>query len=333
MKTVLYARNSLSEDIQKTSMKSQNLEGELTALKHKLFIDERYLDSSVSARSNNSIERPALHRLLCDIRSGLVKSLIVYRRCRLARNLSEHLEIYELFWKHGIEVLFSAEGEPPMIYSEEGEILEAIFGAKNEIEGDKIVHGIITGQRSKAKEGKKPTGIASFGYRYVETSNKKEKGILRKEENEEPVVKDIFRIFLSEDFSSFASFVRYLKSREIIPHNWKDTRVRGMFGNQLYNGVLYFDDIQTPVPHLLIIDDFEWGLIREKYANNYSTGRKNSKHNVIFLLENKITCGLCELPMETRKYNYKDVEGFYECKEHARKVKKKLSREVVFAGS
>lgn len=41
-----------------------------------------------------------------------------------------------------------------------------------------------------------------------------------------------------------------------------------------------------------------------------------------FLLKDKVTCSSCEEVMTTRKYIYKGIDGYYECKEHGLKIKK-----------
>ncbi|KGE18543.1 recombinase family protein [Paenibacillus wynnii] len=321
MKTALYARHSIDQKIQKTSMSSQISEGEIMAFKNKLFIDERYLDPKVSARSNSRYQRPELHRLLSDIQAGIVQNVIVSRRCRLARNLTEHLEIYDIFRKYKVRVIFSEESEPPMIYSEEGEILEAIFGAKNELEGDKIVEGIKAGKRAKAKKGRNPGGRTPYGYRLIKTDDKEEAGKMRKEEEEIAIVQAMFNVFLEYDFQSFADYVKYLKSQKIISQDWSDSRIRGMFGTQYYNGYLSYEDVHIAVPYLQVFEDEVWKEIQEKYAA-YSTGRTNTKHQVTFLLKDKVTCSLCGKMMESKKYIYKDVEGLYVCKQHGVRIRK-----------
>lgn len=321
MKTALYARHSIDQKIQKTSLSSQITEGENTAFKNKLFIDERYLDPKVSARSNSRFQRPELHRLLSDIQAGIVQNVIVSRRCRLARNLSEHLEIYDIFRKYKIRVIFSEESEPQMIYSEEGEILEAIFGAKNELEGDKIVEGIKAGKRAKAKKGRNPGGRTPYGYRLIKTDDKDDAGKMRKENSEIAVVEAMFKVFLDQDFQSFTDYVNYLKSQKIISQDWSDSRIRGMFRTQYYNGYLSYEDVRRAVPHLRIFGDEDWNKIQEKFAA-YSTGRTNAKHHVVYLLKDKITCPLCGEKMTTQNYSYKDVEGLYVCKTHSLKLKK-----------
>lgn len=145
---------------------------------------------------------------------------------------------------------------------------------------------------------------------------------MKKEEKQIAVIRNMFNVFLAQDFKSFANYVKYLKSQRIIPQEWIDSRVRGMFGNQYYNGYLSYGDVRTAVPHLRIFEDEDWKKIQEKFAT-YSTGRTNVKHHVVYLLKDKITCSICGDMMITQNYSYKDVEGLYVCKKHGLRIKKK----------
>ncbi len=47
--------------------------------------------------SGGSLERPALQRLLADIRGGLVETVVVYKIDRLTRSLRDFAKLMELF--------------------------------------------------------------------------------------------------------------------------------------------------------------------------------------------------------------------------------------------
>lgn len=93
---------------------------EAVAAQRSLLIDEEYIDIAVSARINKISDRPNLARLLTDIKRGNVKTLIAYKRDRLARNVGQHLEIYEILKKYNVQVIFSASNELPLQYSPAG---------------------------------------------------------------------------------------------------------------------------------------------------------------------------------------------------------------------
>ncbi|UTW70748.1 recombinase family protein [Anaerobacillus sp. HL2] len=83
-----------------------------------------------------------------------IGALIVYKRDRLARKVTEWIEIYRLLRrKKNIKVVF-AENEFPIHYSEMGEINELHFGAMIEQEGEKIVERLIATRITNFLAGK-----------------------------------------------------------------------------------------------------------------------------------------------------------------------------------
>ncbi|MET3292325.1 UNVERIFIED_CONTAM: DNA invertase Pin-like site-specific DNA recombinase [Brevibacillus sp. OAP136] len=74
-------------------------------------------------------ERPQLSLLLNSIKRGEVANLLVYTRCRLARNVEQYMEIYELLQEHQINVLFGADNEPAVLYTPEGALIEELMAA------------------------------------------------------------------------------------------------------------------------------------------------------------------------------------------------------------
>src|SRR5262244_1543423 len=52
--------------------------------------------------SGGTLERPALQRLLADIRAGKVQIVVVYKVDRLTRSLADFAKLIELFDRHGV---------------------------------------------------------------------------------------------------------------------------------------------------------------------------------------------------------------------------------------
>jgi site-specific DNA recombinase len=91
------------------------LEQEFNSLENQREASEAYVKSqahegwrALSARyddggfSGASIDRPALQRLLADIRAGLVDVVVVYKVDRLTRSLSDFAKLVELFDQNGV---------------------------------------------------------------------------------------------------------------------------------------------------------------------------------------------------------------------------------------
>jgi site-specific DNA recombinase len=56
----------------------------------------------VTAASGDTLERPALRRLLADIEAGLVDVVVVYKIDRLSRALMDFAKLVEIFDQHGV---------------------------------------------------------------------------------------------------------------------------------------------------------------------------------------------------------------------------------------
>ena len=61
--------------------------------------------------SGGSLNRPALQRLLEDIRCGLVNRIIVYRLDRLTRELRDFFKLLDIFEKYHIEFISVTENQ------------------------------------------------------------------------------------------------------------------------------------------------------------------------------------------------------------------------------
>ena len=94
-KTISYYRSSTS--LQENSILMQRSRVVHYSMQKKIPIDEEYIDEYISSRKITLLERPAMAKLIKDIEMGIVDRILVYKRDRLARDLSEHLKLYELF--------------------------------------------------------------------------------------------------------------------------------------------------------------------------------------------------------------------------------------------
>src|ERR671910_120710 len=91
------------------------LEQEFNSLENQREASEAYVKSqahegwrALSARyddggfSGGSMDRPALQRLLADIKTGLIDVVVVYKVDRLTRSLADFAKLVELFDAHGV---------------------------------------------------------------------------------------------------------------------------------------------------------------------------------------------------------------------------------------
>src|SRR6202022_5165925 len=62
-------------------------------------VEDRYDDGGVSG---GTLERPALKRLLADVKAGKIDVVLVYKIDRLSRSMLDFLKLVETFERYGV---------------------------------------------------------------------------------------------------------------------------------------------------------------------------------------------------------------------------------------
>jgi len=105
IRCAIYTRKSTQEGLEQefNSLDAQREAGEayVKSQKHELWtlIPKHYDDGGFSG---GSLERPALHELMADIKKGLVDVVVVYKVDRLSRSLHDFAKLVEIFEKHKV---------------------------------------------------------------------------------------------------------------------------------------------------------------------------------------------------------------------------------------
>jgi len=103
LRCAVYTRKSSDEGLEQSfnSLHAQRdaCEAYVASQKHEgwVLLPQAYDDG---AYSGGSMDRPALQRLLGDIRSGLIDIVVVYKVDRLTRSLADFAKLTELFDTH-----------------------------------------------------------------------------------------------------------------------------------------------------------------------------------------------------------------------------------------
>lgn len=319
MKAVAYYRNSISKEKQKLSIEMQKDHVKMLAKENNLLIEDEYCDDETSARKTKVEERRQMSRLLADIEKGKIKTLLVYSRCRLARNVHQYMQIYKALNDKKIEVLFAGEHEFPMLYTMEAELIERIMASFNQHEADNLVKKLKDAKRTKARQGLHAVGPISFGY---EPDSDKD-GDWRIIPEEAKAIKEIYELFLHEDFESLNQFVDLVNERGYRfkgKKEWTYGNVRNGLRNVIYKGTRkYKDDIEDlaiAVPHLKIVDDDVWDQVQNKLLI-FTRESAEEEEEIFFLLKGLITCTECQQVLKAKKVQSKGQKiGIYQCTDH-----------------
>ena len=105
MRCAIYTRKSTDEGLEQSfnSLDAQReaCEAYIASQKHEGWIchDNSYDDGGWSG---GTIERPALRKLMGDIKAGMIKTIVVYKIDRLTRSLTDFAKLVEIFDEHGV---------------------------------------------------------------------------------------------------------------------------------------------------------------------------------------------------------------------------------------
>ena len=130
-------------------------------------VPDRYDDGGLSGAS---LERPALQTLLCDLRTGKINIVVVYKVDRLTRSLADFAKLVELFDQHGIS--FVSVTQSFNTTSSMGRltlnVLLSFAQFEREVIGERVRDKIAASKRKGIwVGGPVPLGYASVGKKLV----------------------------------------------------------------------------------------------------------------------------------------------------------------------
>lgn len=318
MKIAGYVRVSTYQQVESgTSISDQIERINKEAISRKFKIPIIYKDEGISGKS---IKRPALQKLLTDIKKEKYYAIIFTKLDRLARNLRDTLNLYHEADKYGVKMvcldnpIISTDG--PM-----GSIMLQIMGAFAQFERDLIRTRTTAGRMHKWRNGQAMMGRLPFGYEF----NKDKQKIEINEENCN-IVKKIFSYYIDSRYSindiallftkNYIQTPSEINKRRDSSSAWNSTTVRAILKNESYTGVpkkynqfkykwndnnkIYKSDeekdesewitIQLPV----IIDSNTFQKAQALTEHNKSKAKKQYYgYENKFIAENVLKCGHC----------------------------------------
>lgn len=184
-RTSVWDTQKVSNDAQWEIIRSRSLEDTEC-------IPQRFSDRG---KSGGNDDRPALKKLIIEIRSSYIKrKLYVWRYDRIFRETQKALEFVELCHKHNVEIISISE---PLPEGSSSLALKTMFVQllfiNASMQRETIIENIRNGLTYKRGNGDYISSAIPFGYRLIE-------GKIIQNEQEAKAVKRLFELYASDDY-------------------------------------------------------------------------------------------------------------------------------------
>lgn len=199
MKTAaIYCRVSTEEQ----SKEGTSLESQLEACLAKAMAEQYQIPDDMvftEKYSGLSLDRTELNKLRALVKSSPMDAIIAYTPDRLCRNGEDILTLAKEFKSYGVKLIFVKEQWDDTL---NGKLIAFILGWASEFEAAQIRERTMRGKRTRALQGRLPSGAGRklYGYDYLPGKGVGE-GIRYINQNEAKWVEEIFRWFVEERLS------------------------------------------------------------------------------------------------------------------------------------
>ena len=240
-------------------------------------LTDAYDDGGISGAT---MDRPALQRLLADIRTGKVDVVVVYKVDRLTRSLSDFARMVEIFDARGVS--FVSVTQQFNTTTSMGRltlnVLLSFAQFEREVTGERIRDKIAASK----KKGMWMGGTVPLGY-YA----KDRKLVVNEAEAE--TVRMIFRRYaelgsvralkVELDGRGIVSKVRIcVNGRRFGGNPMARGALYAMLQNPIYRGEIRHKNARYPGQHAAIIEPELWAKVQERLANN-TVERRHGSHS------------------------------------------------------
>jgi len=316
VRCAIYCRKSSDEglDSEFNSLDAQREAGENFIASQKtegwLCLPERYEDGGFSG---GNMERPALRKLMENVRAGNIDTVVVYKIDRLSRSLLDFAEIIGTFEKHG--VTFVSVTQQFNTTTSMGRltlnILLSFAQFEREIIGERIRDKIAM----QKQRGKQTGGPPVLGYDLVD-------GRLVVNKTEAKTVQSIFFRFI--ELESTSKLARELRAQGVTSKAWTTAKGRHREGRpinkshiyRMLNNIKYLGKVAHKGTtyngeHPALIDQGTWDRVHAILARHTQDRAAATRFTTPSMLKGIIRCGHCGCSMRPgwtrkngKKYRY-----------------------------
>lgn len=312
MNAVIYCRVSSREQVEGTSLESQESACRDYARRHNLTVQKVFVGQGESAKF---ADRPELLELLnyCKNRKHKIEVLLVWKIDRFARNVEDHFAIKATLRKYAVNVVSVTE---PIQSDPTGRLMETILAGFAQFDNDIRAARAKLGMAHRLREGIWPW-MPPLGY-LPPKAGRKIQPDRPDPERFEPLQK-AWKLFLSGAYSK-ADIVRMLRQWDVRGHEGGPITAQTLdqiFANPFYAGILQdpWTGAEHKGRHVLMVSAQEFARVQRIIARRSNSTRHNRFHPD-FPLRGHVQCPSCHTPMtgafsrgRTKRYAYYDCRN------------------------
>ena len=304
VRCAIYTRKSTDEnldsDFNSLDAQRESAENYIRAQQSEgwIALPDRYDDG---AYSGATIERPALQRLMTDVRTGRVDTIVVYKIDRLSRSLMDFTRLVGELERHDVSLV--AVTQQFNTTTSMGRLTLNILLSFAQFEREVTAERIQDKMAAARKKGKYVGGIPPLGYD-VDRQNKR----LVVNVDEAVLVRYVFRRFLQTEGA--VELVRDLNQKGHLTKSWvtqKGTERPGkpwhknylyrMLRNPVYIGKVEYRDEVYEGEQEPIIDKVLWDQVQEAIVAPPRERANQGRAETPGLLKGMLRCGHCGTAM------------------------------------
>lgn len=290
-RTIIYARVSTEDQLEKYGLPSQLRACREYAASHELAVLEQITDEGISG---TVLARPGLESLRHKVAAGECDIVLMLDADRLSRELA-HLLILkpEIEKKARLEFVTAKFEDSPS-----GRMFFGIRGVIAQYERELTRERTMRGKWERARTGKIVGGRVAYGYRY-------EDGLLELDEEKSLIAREIFTRFdAGESMRSITLWLRASGAPTWSGRTWGHSSVRRILINETYAGVAHYGTHRREGTLLRRREDLEnrislivpatvprdlWERVQARIGHKAIMGRPSDR----YLLRGLLHCGAC----------------------------------------
>lgn len=331
----IYTRKSTTEGLDQdfTSLDNQreSAENYIKSQQHEGWTasDEQYNDGGFTGAN---IERPALQKLLNDIKAGKINCVVVYKVDRLSRSLLDFAQLLEFFDKNN--VVFVSITQQFNTNTSMGRLTLNILLSFAQFEREIISERTRDKMSAARKRGQWLGGHPPYGY--IRNPKETRKIIVNPEEAE--MVKKIFYLYINKAESALdVAQILNEEGHRTASYTTKSGRVAGnkkfsltrviyILKNYVYIGKVNYKDQIYPGQQPAILDEETFNKVQKKIESHRRDRKAYKNTGCSGLLSKIIKCNACggamvhtyTLKKSRHKYRYylctnAQKRGYDEC--------------------